>query len=162
PVAVKPKQVAIEQVPPAPEPAPAPPIVASPPAPAPPIAMPAPLPVAPSPVWTTATASIAGLDVRGPLPQTEVRRAIEKGLSVFQACYQRAARAANRSPRVTVRVTLSFDDSRHATGVAASLAGWPELAACVHTVAEDLRVTVAPDVGTADVVATILFTPVAP
>ncbi len=133
------------------------------PAPTPePVVPPAPKPPADPPLWTTATTGIAALRVRGPLSDADVRRAVERGFPAVRSCYQRAARAAGRSPAATVRVSLSFDDSRRATSVTAIAPGWNELAACVRSAAEQLRVQVAPDVGTADVVVDLVFQPVSP
>ena len=113
-------------------------------------------------LWTTASATIAGMHVRGALSDADVRRAVDRGLAAMRVCYQRSASAAGTSPAATVRVTFAFDDSRQAQGVKAIAPGWPALAGCVATAAEGLRVQVAPDVGAVDVVVDIAFTPVGP
>ncbi len=121
-----------------------------------------PAPATPAPLLTTASLGIAGIVVHGPLAEGEVRTAIQRGLEPMKACYRTAARAAQKSPRVTARVSVSFDDSRRATNVHVISPAWPAIAPCIATAAEQLRVSVAPDVGTADVTVDIAFTPVAP
>ncbi|MEJ7601383.1 MAG: protein kinase [Kofleriaceae bacterium] len=147
--AVPPPEQPVEKVPvPAPTPVPDKP-------------SPAPIPL-PRPLWTSATVGIAALRVRGSLTDADVRRAIERGLPAMRACYQRTARDAKKSPAATARITLAFDDSRRATNVAAVAPSFPALASCVRAAAEELRVQIAPDVGTVDVVVDLAFTPVAP
>lgn len=146
-----------------PEPAPlveAPPASISPPV-ASPAQPPAPSPPAPAPVWTTAKVRVAGLVVRGSLSNGDVAPAMTRDLPALAACYKRAATTRGASPAATVRVSLSFDDSRRAGNVHAS-SSWPQLAQCVTASAEELRVPIAPDVGTVDVVVDFAFQPVAP
>jgi hypothetical protein len=80
----------------------------------------------------------------------------------MRTCYQRVAREAQRSPAASVRIQVTFDDTRRATAVDVTAPGWPALGACVRGVIEKSRVQNAPDVGLATVIADIAFRPVAP
>ena len=154
-----------------PAPAPPPPPAASPPptTPDPPASRPAPptpappVPAPPPQVGSLdATPAITGIDVTGPLQESEIRRAVERVLPAVRTCYRDAARGARRTPRLVVRVSLSIDDTRAARSVRAASSALPGLSACIGDALGRTRTRIAPDVGDAQVVLTISFSPTGP
>ena len=142
-------------------------------APPPPVTRPAPLPeprpkpVAPEPKpapapdrgTLDAVASVGGIDVKGPLQDSVIRRGADRVLSAFRGCYRRAAKAAGRTPAATVRLSFEIDESRTAKSISAGGSSLPGLTRCIADAAGKIRTRIAPDVGTAQVTIRVEFEP---
>ncbi len=105
-----------------------------------------------------ASVSITGLSVGGGFSSSKVRSSIERVQGRFASCYAEAARSAGRNGAGTVNVSLTLDESGHATGVGARGDPVPGLSRCVRGVAQRIS-TSAPDTGTVDVSFGVQFTP---
>jgi hypothetical protein len=145
------------------EPAPAP-VAAKP---APPVPAPKPRPVkAPEPEPEAeprgsldAVPSIGGIDVKGPLQDSEIRRGASRVLSAFRSCYKTAARSAGKTPKASVKLTFEIDESRAAKSISAGSSSLPGLTSCIVSAAGKIRTRIAPDVGTAQVTIRVEFDP---
>ena len=132
------------------------------PPPAPVAAAPAPSAAAPTPAAPQgsldAVPSIRQVSVDGPLPTSELQSAIERVTDQFRACYRSAARRAGKTPAISVRISFVVDEGRAARNarVTADRLG---VSACVRGAISKIRTRVAPDVGTARVVAVVSFAP---
>jgi eukaryotic-like serine/threonine-protein kinase len=148
------------EAPPAPAPAPTPPVATAPTNPAP---VPAPAPIKPAPVVPIgsmdATPTIVNLDVNGPLPNSVVRRGVERVLPAVRACYRAAATSQKKTPMVKVMLRFEIDENSAATNVSAG-ASFGSLSSCVAGAVGQVQTQQAPDVGTAQVALTIQFTPI--
>ncbi len=139
-----------------PRPAPTP-VAAPPPTPAP---APAPAPPRPPPTGSLdAVPAIVGIDVTGPLQESEIRRAVDRVLPGLRDCYRDAARRARRTPRLEIRLTFEIDDTRAARSVRAASSALPGLSSCAGDAMGRARTRIAPDVGNAQVTVTVRFTP---
>ena len=144
----------------APPPPPAARPVAPPPAPRPkPARVKEPEPEAEPRGSLDAVASLAGIDVKGPLQDSEIRRGAGRVLSAFRSCYKAAARSAGKTPAASVRLTFQIDESRTAKSISAGSSSLPGLTSCVVEAAGKIRTRIAPDVGTAQVTVRIEFDP---
>jgi len=143
---------------PVPDPTPAP--VAPSPVPAPaPAPAPAPPPVARGPGSLDAIPSIASIGVDGPLPDNEIQSAVQRALGTLRDCYRTAARAAQQTPALRLKLSFSIDEGRAARDLRVS-GDSLGMGACVKDAASKLRTRVAPDVGTASVRVVVKFQPV--
>jgi hypothetical protein len=148
-----------------PEPAPTPPPPAAKPVAPPPAPKPKPAKVKePEPEVEPrgsldAVASLASIDVKGPLQDSEIRRGAGRVLSAFRSCYKAAAKAAGKTPSASVRLTFQIDESRTAKSISAGSSSLPGLTSCVVEAAGKIRTRIAPDVGTAQVTVRIEFEP---
>jgi serine/threonine-protein kinase len=145
----------------APTPPPIAPVAAAPTKPAP-VPQPAPVRAAPAPVVVgsmDAMPSIVNLDVNGPLPNSVVRRGVERVLPAVRACYRSAASSQKKTPMVKVTLRFEIDENSAATNVSAGGASFGSLASCVSGAVGQVQTQQAPDVGTAQVALTIQFTP---
>jgi hypothetical protein len=109
-----------------------------------------------------AVASVSGIDVKGPLQDSEVRRGAGRVLSAFRTCYRVAAKSAGKTPEARVRLTFEIDESRSAKSIKAGGSSLPGLTSCVVEAARKIRTRIAPDVGTAQVTVLVEFEPTRP
>jgi len=107
-----------------------------------------------------ATPTIASLDVNGPLPNSVVRRSVERALPALRTCYRTAAKAKGSTPPATVTLSFEVDESSAATNVSGSGAkDMGTLLGCAKGAIGRLQTQQAPDVGTVNVAVTISFRP---
>ncbi|MCE9580161.1 MAG: hypothetical protein K8W52_44000, partial [Deltaproteobacteria bacterium] len=104
-------------------------------------------------------ASIGGIDVKGPLQDSEIRRGVDRVTGAFRACYRSAAHAASKTPALTVRLSFEIDETRAARGIGAGRTVLPGLSSCLEDAAAKIRTRIAPDVGNARVTITVSFKP---
>lgn len=116
-------------------------------------------PVPEGPGSLDAVASIASISVDGPLPDSEIRSAVDRMLGAFRDCYRQAAKQARRTPLLKIKVAFGIDESRAAQNLRVS-GDTLGAGACIKDAASRLRTRVAPDVGTAGVSVVIKFSPV--
>ncbi len=102
---------------------------------------------------------LAGLAVDGSLTTTEVQSALARTFDVLQGCYRTAARRANQTPDVSVRVSFEIDEGARARRVRTS-GDALGLGDCVREALGGVRTRMAPDVGTVSVSAVIRFKPI--
>ena len=107
-----------------------------------------------------ATATIASLEVNGPLPTSVVRRSVERVLPALRTCYRTAAKAGNKTPAANLTVSFEVDESAAAVSVSANGTSFGSLASCAKGAIGRLQTQQAPDVGTVNVVVAISFRPV--
>jgi serine/threonine-protein kinase len=119
---------------------------------------PDPAPGAIQPGSLDAVSSIASISVDGPLPDSEIRSAVERALRTFRECYRGAARQASKTPALRVALAFVVDEGRAARNVRVT-GDTLGLSACVKEAASKLRTRVAPDVGTATVNVVVRFQP---
>jgi serine/threonine protein kinase len=140
----------------------------APPAPARPVAtepvkitaVPAP-PAAPriaSPGTLDAMPSFSKLAVDGSLTATEVHSALTRTIETLRGCYRSAAKKANQTPEVSIRVSFEIDEGARASGVRISGDTFG-LGACAKDAFSGVRTRVAPDVGTVSVSTVVRFKP---
>jgi hypothetical protein len=117
------------------------------------------MPVAPSPGSLDATPAFSKLSVDGSLTTTEVQAALARTLESLRSCYRGAAKRANQTPEVSLRVSFEIDEGARASGVrvAGDTVG---VAPCVKEAIGGVRTRVAPDVGTVSVSTVIRFKPI--
>ncbi|HEY5925618.1 MAG TPA: protein kinase [Kofleriaceae bacterium] len=161
-------QVAAQVPPPAPAPLPTPPQVgsaappktgsATPPKPAI-TATPAP-PAAPiaNPGSLDAQPAFSKVTVDGSLTTTEVQSALGRTLDALRSCYRGAAKKANQTPDVSLKVSFVIDEGARAGSVRIS-GDTMGLGGCVKDAIGAVRTRVAPDVGTVSVSAVVRFKP---
>jgi serine/threonine-protein kinase len=103
--------------------------------------------------------SFAKLSVDGSLTTTEVSTALSRTADALRSCYRAAAKKANQTPDVSIRVSFEIDEGARASSVRISgdVLG---LGACAKETLGGVRTRVAPDVGTVSVSAVIRFKPV--
>jgi hypothetical protein len=97
--------------------------------------------------------------VSGPLPSSDVERAVSRVAPAFTDCYRQAARKLGRDGAGTARATFFIDESKAARDVAVTGAPLPGMSGCLATALGRVRTREAPDVGTARVTLSIRFTP---
>jgi hypothetical protein len=136
----------------------APPVTTPVPPPTPMVPPPPPVPVAPKPGSLDAVASVFSVKVDGPLPDSEIRSTVERALGSFRDCYRAAAKQANKTPALRVKLTFTIDEGRAARdmNVSGDTLG---LGGCMRDAAAKIRTRVAPDVGTASVSVVAKFQP---
>ncbi len=120
---------------------------------------PAPMPAAPSPGSLDATPAFSKLSVDGSLTTTEIQAALARTLESLRSCYRGAAKRANHTPELSLRVSFEIDEGARASGVrvAGDTVG---VAPCVKEAIGGVRTRVAPDVGTVSVSTVIRFKPI--
>jgi hypothetical protein len=96
----------------------------------------------------SAETQIAGIEVRGSLPNAVVRRAIERLRGQFAACYDQAAQGAGHNGFGESIVELTIDERGRARNVRAHGGALAHLDACVIEVASKLICEKSPDTGT--------------
>ena len=112
-----------------------------------------------SPGSLDALPAVGGIDVKGPLQDSEIRRGVDRVTGAFRACYRTAARAAGKTPALAVRLSFEIDETRGARGITAARTALPGLAGCLEEAASKIRTRIAPDVGNARVTITVSFKP---
>ena len=105
-----------------------------------------------------AVPSFSKLAVDGSLTTTEVQSALGRTVETLRDCYRNAARKANQTPDVSLRISFEIDEGARASGVRIS-GDSLGLAACAKGALGDVRTRVAPDVGTVSVSAVVRFKP---
>ena len=162
PQPAEPAVTAPTPVPVAPEPVkPVAPVPAPTPAPAPAPAPVKPAPVAPAQVARgslDAVPSLSGVDVNGPLPNSEIAAAMSRVMGPLRSCYQAAAQKAGKTPPLTLRIMFEVDEDRGARNLRIS-GDTLGVSACATEAASHVRTRVAPDVGTAAVTVVVRFQP---
>lgn len=133
---------------PAPVPAPAR-ITAAPVQPAPAIVQPGSLDAVPL---------VTKLAVDGSLTTGEVHTALNRSLDTLRGCYRSAAKHANQTPDVSIRVNFVIDEGARASRVRI-VGDSLGLGGCAKDAIGDVRTRVAPDVGTVSVSAVVRFKP---
>jgi serine/threonine-protein kinase len=106
-----------------------------------------------------ATVQIQGVAVRGSLPTSLVRRAVERIRPQLAACYSRAAHAAGHNGFGELSVDVQIDERGRARNPHANGAALPQLNACVADAASKLVSEKAPDTGTVNASWKVAFTP---
>ena len=145
----------------APLPPPAPGSAAPPPKPALAAQVPRPAivaPAAPDPGSLDAMPSIARLAVDGSLTTTEVRSALARTMDPLRGCYRAAAKKANKTPEVTIKLDFEIDEGARAGSIRVS-GDTLGVGACVKDALTGVRTRIAPDVGTVSVTAMLRFKP---
>jgi eukaryotic-like serine/threonine-protein kinase len=118
-------------------------------------------PVAPAiakPGTFDAVPAISKLSVEGSLTTTEVQAALARTVDALRTCYRGAAKKANQTPEVSVKVSFEIDEGARATSVRVSSDTFG-VGACVKDAIGGMRTRVAPDVGTVSVSAVVRFKP---
>jgi len=105
-----------------------------------------------------AVPSFSKLSVDGSLTATEVHSALSRKIDTLRTCYRAAAKRANQTPEVSIRVSFEIDEGARASGVRIS-GDALGLGACAKEALGDVRTRVAPDVGTVSVSAVVRFKP---
>jgi hypothetical protein len=118
-----------------------------------------PMPVRTGPGSLDATPAFAKLAVDGSLTTTEIQSALGRTLDGLRGCYRAAARKANHTPDVSVRISFEIDEGARATSVRVS-GDTLGVSACVKDAIAGVRTRVAPDVGTVSVTAVVRFKPI--
>jgi serine/threonine-protein kinase len=101
---------------------------------------------------------IRRVSVDGSLPTSEIKDAMGRTTAALRACYRSAARRANTTPALSIKVAFVIDEARAARGVQVT-GDTLGVAGCVRDALANLRTRVAPDVGTVAVTAVIKFEP---
>jgi eukaryotic-like serine/threonine-protein kinase len=121
----------------------------------------APVPVAPaiaSPGTLDAIPAFSKLAVDGSLTTTEVQSALARSVDALRSCYRGAAKKANQTPDVSVKISFEIDEGARATSVRVGTDALG-VGACVKDAIGGVRTRVAPDVGTVSVTAVVRFKP---
>jgi serine/threonine protein kinase len=105
-----------------------------------------------------AVPSFSKLSVDGSLTATEVQSALARTTDTLRTCYRAAAKRANQTPEVSIRVSFEIDEGARASGVRIS-GDAIGLGTCAKEALGDVRTRVAPDVGTVSVSAVVRFKP---
>jgi serine/threonine protein kinase len=134
---------------PAPEPAAA--------APREPIARVQPAPIVRLPL--TAKVQIDAVEVRGSLPKSQVRHAVERLGSQLKQCYERSAQAAGQNRFGELIVAVEIDERGRARSPRVRGGGLPQLDGCVSEIVSHLITGRVPDTGTVTATWKIVFTP---
>jgi hypothetical protein len=134
-------------------------VVIAPPEPVAPALPPAKVEKTPSvPLPLTAKVRIDGVEVRGSLPKSQVRHAVERLTSQLQRCYEQAAQAAGHNGFGELIVGLEIDERGRARSPRVQGAGLPRLDGCVTETLQHLTTRV-PDTGTVAATWKIVFMP---
>ena len=133
-------------------------VVIAPPAPV----APAPLKVEPEPTVPlplTAKVKIEEVEVRGSLPNSQVRRAVGRLTSQFKRCYEQAAQAAGHNGFGELIVGVEIDERGRGRSPSVSGGGLPRLEGCVSETIQHLITGRVPDTGTVTATWKIVFSP---
>jgi hypothetical protein len=114
---------------------------------------------APAPLPLAAKAEIEGIVVRGSLPTSLVKRALDRIRPQLNACYARAAQAAGRNGFGELDVETQIDERGRARNAHAHGAKLPQLDACVAEATSKLVSEKAPDTGTVSASWKVAFRP---
>ncbi len=106
-----------------------------------------------------ATPAFSKLSVDGSLTTTEIQTALGRTVDGLRGCYRAAAKKANQTPEVSVRISFEIDEGARASSVRVS-GDTLGVAACVKDAIAGVRTRVAPDVGTVSVSAVVRFRPI--
>ena len=132
-------------------------------APAEPVAPPPPavkVEKAPSiPLPLAAKVKIDAVEVRGSLPKSQVRHAVERLSSQLKACYAQAAQAAGHNGFGELIVGVEIDERGRARSPRVQGAGLPHLDGCVTETIQHLTTGRFPDTGTVTATWKIVFMP---
>jgi serine/threonine protein kinase len=112
-----------------------------------------------APLPLSARAQIESVEVRGSLPTSQVRRAVERIRPQFEACYARSAQVAGHNGFAELIVELQIDERGRARAPRVRGGSLPRLEACVAEVAAKLISEKAPDTGTVNASFRVAFTP---
>jgi hypothetical protein len=115
------------------------------------------LPIVPLPL--VAKVKIDAVEVRGSLPKSQVRHAVERLSSQFKACYAHAAQAAGHNGFGELIVTVEIDERGRARTPRVQGAGLPQLSGCVSETVQHLITGRVPDTGTVTATWKIVFMP---
>lgn len=107
----------------------------------------------------TAKVRIETVDVRGSLPTSQVRHAVDRLRSQFKVCYEQAAQAAGHNGFGELIVDIEIDERGRARSPRVRGARLPRLEACVIEAAHHLITRRAPDTGTVSATWKIAFSP---
>lgn len=117
-----------------------------------------PRPSTAKPTLFAARAEVSEIVLRGSIPTSKIRRAIDRVRPQLSACYGRAAAAAGRNQFGVVDVELEIDERGRVRSPRARGAGLPGLNGCVAQAAGDV-ISEVPDTGTVRVSFQVTFTP---
>jgi hypothetical protein len=107
----------------------------------------------------TAKVRIDGVEVRGSLPKSQVRHAVERLTSQLKRCYEQAAQAAGHNGFGELIVGVEIDERGRARSPRVRGAGLPQLAGCVTETVQHLITARVPDTGTVTATWKIVFMP---
>jgi serine/threonine-protein kinase len=110
------------------------------------------------PLPLTAKVSIAGVEVRGSLPKSQVRHAAERLTSQLKRCYEQAAQAAGHNGFGELIVGVEIDERGRARSPRVQGAGLPRLDGCVTETLQHFTTRV-PDTGIVTATWKIVFMP---
>jgi serine/threonine protein kinase len=96
--------------------------------------------------------------INGAMQNSAVEDAFARATGALRACYRRAAKAAQQTPGIRIKVTFEIDEQRAVRGVTVKNDKLG-VGACIEDVVSDIRTREAPDVGTVSVTALIQFDP---
>jgi hypothetical protein len=105
-----------------------------------------------------AVPAFSKLAVDGSLTTTEVQSALGRTVEALRTCDRGAAKKANQTPEISLRVTFEIDEGARASSVRV-VGDTMGLAGCVKDAIGGVRTRVAPDVGTVSVSAVVRFKP---
>ena len=83
---------------------------------------------------------------------------MSRSLGALRACYQVAAKAASKTPALSIRISFEIDESRAVRNVHVG-GDTLGIATCVSEATSHVRTRQAPDVGTAAVTVVVKFQP---
>ncbi|HET8939373.1 MAG TPA: protein kinase [Polyangiales bacterium] len=106
-----------------------------------------------------ARVKIDSVEVRGSLPKSQVRHAIERLNSQLKACYAQAAQAAGHNGFGELIVGVEIDERGRARSPRVQGAGLPHLDGCVTETIQHLITGRVPDTGTVTATWKIVFMP---
>jgi eukaryotic-like serine/threonine-protein kinase len=112
-----------------------------------------------APVALAARAEIQGIVVRGSLPTSLVKRALDRLMPQLNACYARAAKAAGRNGFGTLVVEVQIGERGRAQNAHATGGTLPQLDTCVAEATSKLVSEKAPDTGTVSASWKVAFRP---
>jgi hypothetical protein len=111
------------------------------------------------PLPLQARVQISQVTVRGSLPTSLVRRAVDRIRSQFETCYTRAAQGAGHNGFGELIVDVQIDERGRAREPHAHGGALPHLDTCVAEVAAKLISEKAPDTGTVTASWKVAFSP---
>jgi serine/threonine protein kinase len=111
------------------------------------------------PLPLAAKVKIDAVEVRGSLPKSQVRHAVERLSSQLKACYAHAAQAAGHNGFGELIVSVEIDERGRARSPRVQGAGLPHLDGCVTETIQHLITGRVPDTGTVTATWKIVFMP---
>jgi hypothetical protein len=111
------------------------------------------------PLPLTAKVKIDAIEVRGSLPKSQVRHAVERLSSQLRACYAQAAQAAGHNGFGELIVGVEIDERGRARSPRVQGAGLPHLDGCVTDAVQHLITGRVPDTGIVTATWKIVFMP---